>query len=219
MAKTIILKLSPQIIADFQSCFDTPQAEKKHLYDNTTQRINNETGDVFIKRTINVKTIQNGKDTIKKSTLDEIDFEKTDVPSNVSWETKDIGGKLEPYEYLVGDSFWAKITNWSKLNYILNKKFNLSLLEDAQKTIDGLKSDGKMPQSQIKLKQEQMDKSKTAIEKNMATECIEAYTHTLFSGIIIDKIKSSEQQLQDKEFAELNKPSSSVPDQEKSNEK
>lgn len=206
MAKTIILKLSPQIIADFQSSFDTPQDERKHLYDNTTERINKETGDVFIKRTINIKTIKNGQDTIIKSTLDEIDFEKTDVPSNIQWETKDIGGNLEPYEYLVGDSFWAKITNWSKLNYILNKKFNLSLLEDIQKTIDGLKSDGKTPESLIKLKQEQVDKSKIAIEKNMATECIEAYTHTLFSGIIIDKIKSSEQQLQDKEFAELNKP-------------
>lgn len=206
MAKTITLKLSPQIIADFQSCFQNPQEERKHLYDNSSQRINRETGEVFLKRTLKVRTLENTKEKITESTLDEIDFEKTEIPSNVQWEPKDIAGKLESYEYLVGDSFWTKITKWSKLNYILNKKFNLSLLEDAQKTIDGMKSEGKMPQSQIKLQQEQIDKNKISLEKNISAECIEAYTHSLFSGIILEKIKASAQQLQDKEFVELNKP-------------
>lgn len=215
MAKTITLHLSPQIIADFQSCFENPQEESKYLYDNATQRINKETGDVFIKRNLNITTLQNGQKITKQSSLDEINFEKIEIPTNPQWATKELGGNLESYEYMVGDSFWTKITNWIKLNYILNKTFNLSLIKDTQNIINNLSSDGKMPKSQILLQQDKVDKTKITIEKNMSTECGEAYTHTLFSSIIIDKIKSSEQQLQDKEFAELNKPSSSVPVQEK----
>lgn len=211
MAKTIILKLSPQIIADFQSCFDNPQDERKYLYENTAQKINQETGDVFIKRNITVTTLQNGKKTTKPSTLDEIYFEKTELPSNVQWETKDIGGKLDSYEYMVGDSFWTKITNWSKLNFILNKTYNLSVITDSQNIMNKLKSDGKMPDSQLKLQQDNVTQAKITMEENMASECIEAYAHNLFSGIIINKIKSSEQVLQDKEFEELNKPKEEKP--------
>jgi len=215
VAKTITLHLSPQIIVDFQSCFDNPQNERKHLYDTATQRINQETGEVFIKKTLNVTTMENGKKIENSTTLDEIEFEKTEIPTNTQWVTKDLSGKLEPYEYLIGDSFWIKITNWSKLNYILNNKYNTSMIKDAQSIVDKLKTDGKMPESQLKRQQEQIDTAKQIIEKKMTTDCIEAYVHILFSGIIIEKIKASQQQLQDKEFAELNK----VKDPEKLNKK
>jgi len=211
VAKTITLHLSPQIIVDFQSCFDNPQSERKHLYDTATQRINQETGEVFIKKTLEVTTIENGKKTNTSTTLDEIEFEKTEIPTNPQWITKEISGKLEEYEYLIGDSFWIKITNWSKLNYILNHKYNTSMIKDAQSIVDKLKTDGKMPDSQIKRQQEQIDTANQIIEKKMTTDCIEAYVHILFSGVIIEKIKSSQQQLQDKEFAELNKVKEEIP--------
>jgi len=205
VAKSIILKLSSSIIADFQSCFDTKQKEREYLYQNITAKINENIGDVFIKKQLNVRVIENGQQIQKKTTLDEINFEKTDIPSNHSWESKDIEGKIEPYEYMVGDSFWNKIYNWSKLNHIINRKFNESLIDHNQKMLSKSISKGKTSEEQIKTQQENLNKSQKELKKSMNDECLESYTHLLFTGVIFEKIKSSEQELLDKEFAELNK--------------
>ncbi len=206
MAKTIILNLSPQIIADFESCFDTKQKERAYLFKQSTEKINQNTGDVFIKRHITFAILEDGKKTTQKSTLDEVNFEQTELVSNPNWNTKDIGGTLEPYQYLIGDTFWKKINNWAKLLHIINSKFNNSVIDDAEKALSQLKSDGKIPETQIKLKEEQLEKSKEEFNKNKSEECLEVYLHSLFAGVIIEKLQSSEKQMMDKEFAELNKP-------------
>jgi len=211
MAKTIILNLSPQIKADFVSCFETKEKERAYLYQISTKQINDQIGDAFIKRNIILRLIEDGKPIEKPSTLDEIDFERSEIPSHPEWITKDIGGKLEPYEYLVGDTFWKKITNWAKLLYIINSKYNTSVVENTQKMVDKLKSDGKTPEAQIRLQEERLEKSKKELEKNLANECIELYTHNLFCNIIFQKIQADEQAILDKEQAELNKPKEKPP--------
>ena len=206
MAKFIFLNLSPQIKADFESCFETKEKERAYLYQKATKKVNDQLGDAFIKRKIVLRLIEGGKQITKDATLDEIDFEKSELPSHPEWVTKDIGGKLEPYEYLIGDAFWQKICNWAKLMYILNVKYNTSMIADTQRMVEELKSDGKIPEAQIRLQEERLEKSKQEMEKGAANECIELYTHNLLGSIIFEKIQANEQAILDKEQAELNKP-------------
>lgn len=206
MAKTICFKLSPQIIADFESCFDKKEDERAYLYQNSTKTINEGIGDAFIKKTINLKLVKDNKAIIKPSTFDEINFDGTDLKSNPEWETKEIAGKLEPFEYVIGDSFWNKINNWIKLSSILNRKFNESLVENDKKILADLKSDANANPTLIKQKEDALIKSEEKVNDLISEECIESYVFSLFSGIIINKIKTEEQERLDKEFEEINKP-------------
>ena len=206
MAKTIHFKLSPQIIADFESCFDKKEDERAYLYQNSTKTINEGIGDVFIKKTVNLKLVKDNIAIIKSSTLDEINFDGTELKSNPEWETKEIAGKLEPFEYVIGDSFWNKINNWIKLSSILNRKFNESLVENDKKILAELKSDVNANPTLIKQKEDALIKSEEKANDLVSEECIESYVFSLFSGIIINKIKTEEQERLDKEFEEINKP-------------
>jgi len=206
MSKTVILNLSAQIIADFESCFDTKQKERAHLYQYVTQKLNTEVVDVFIKRNFSIKLIEDGKQIMKPFTLDEINFEQTELVSNPDWNNKDIAGQLEPYHYIVGDTLWKKINDWAKLMYIANFKYNDSVIDEVEKALSKLISDKKTPEAQIKLKKDNIEKTKGELIKNQSNECIESYTYNLFINGVIEKIQSSEKDMLDKEFAELNKP-------------
>lgn len=206
MSKTIIIKLSPQIIAEFTSCFDKIEQERSYLYQISSKKINEQTGDVFIKKSLNLKVMKDGVVTQEETNLDEIKFDKTEIPSNKNFKTKEIAGKLEEYEYIVGDSFWIKIQNWAKLLYIQNKKYNESIIKSAEEILTKDELDEKIPEAAIKAKKDQLKKNKADYKKVQKDECIELYTHTLFSNIIIDKIKAEEKMRLDKEFQELNKP-------------
>jgi len=207
LAKTIILKLSSDIITDFQTCFPKKEDERAYLYQNSTKKINEGIGDVFIKKTVNLRLIKDNKPIVVPSTLAEINFDTVELTSNLEWEPKDIAGNLEPFECIIGGTFWDKICRWAKLSSILNGKFNASVLENNKKVLSDLRSDGKVDPNQIKQKENEIDKSEKDILKFSEEECIESYIHGLFSEIIIDKIKAAEQEILDKEFEELNKPS------------
>jgi len=206
MAKTIIIKLSSEIIADFQSCFDKKENEKAHLYQKITEDINKSTGDVFVKKTCNISILENGKIISKPSTLDEINFYNTEIKSDISWEPKDIAGQLEPYEYVVGTGLWDKILNYCKLFYIINKKLNESTITDFKTRLGEVKLDDKTSPDEIKKKEDIMKNQELQINELITNDCLEAYLHNLFVKPIIEKIKISEKILLDKEFAELNKP-------------
>jgi len=206
VAKTILLQLPQEMIADFETCFSKKEDERSYLYQNATKTINEGTGDVFVKKTLNLKLIKNNKPVIELSTLDEVNFNSVELESNPEWRAKDIAGELCPFEYVMGASFWEKISNWIRLSSILNEKFNDSVLENNQKLLSDLKSDVNSDSNTIKEKEKEI----IAIEKNIIEfkneECIESYTHGLFVEIIINKIKTEEQLRLDKEFEELNKP-------------
>jgi len=205
VAKTIIIKLPKEIIADFQ-VFPKIQDERAYLYQNATKKINDGIGDVFIKKTVNLKLIKNNKPVIEPSTLDEINFDTTELSSNDSWMPKDIAGKLESFEFVVGDLFWDKICKWAKLSSILNGKFNASVLENSRKILSELKSDAKVDPNKIKQVEQELVKTEKDINEFMVDECLASYVHELFVRIIIEKIKATQQELLDKEFEELNKP-------------
>lgn len=206
MAKTILLKLTSEIIADFESSFSKPEEKRSYLYQHATKKINDGIADVFIKKTLNLRLIKDSKPIVKQTTLAEINFDKVELVSNLEWESKDIAGSLESFEYVLGDAFWDKILQWAKLSSILNRKFNDSVLENNEQLLSNLKLDVQSNPNEIKQKESQVSKSKEDIETFRKEECIESYMHSLFFEIIITKIKSEEQQRLDKEFAELNKP-------------
>lgn len=206
MAKTILLNLTPEIIADFQSFFDKKEDERSYLYKNSTQKINEGIGDVFHKKTVNLRLIKDSKPIVKESTLDEVGFNNFKLKSNESWKPKDIAGTLEPFECVIGESFWDKINEWAKLSSILNREFNDSVLENNQKVLSDLRSNVKSTPDEINQKDEQVSKSRKDIEKFRNEECFESYIHNLFTEIILAKIKAEEQQKLDKEFEEINNP-------------
>lgn len=206
MAKTIILNLTPEMIADFQSCFTKKEEERAYLYQNATKKINEGIGDVFSKKTLNLRLIKNNKPVTEPSTLDEINFDTTELSSNVQWVPKDIVGKLESFEFVVGDLFWDKICKWAKLSSILNGKYNASVLENNRKTLSELRSDASADPNKIKQTEEELVKAEKNINEFMVNECLESYVNGLFVEIIINKNKSIKQELLDKEFEELNKP-------------
>lgn len=219
MAKTIIVKLSPQIIAEFISCFPKKEEERSYLYQNSSKKINEQTGDVFIKKSLNLKVMKDGAITNEKTNLDDIKFDKIEIPSNPKFKVDDISGKLEEYEVIVGDSFYIKIVNWSKLLFIQNKNYNKSIIENAEEILAKDEIDPKTPEAAIKAKKEQLKKNKDEFKKVQKQECIEIYTQTLFATIIIDKIKAEEKVTLDKEFQDLNKPKEKkeapIPDKKK----
>lgn len=206
MSKTIIVKLSPQIIAEFVSSFDKIEQERSYLYQTSSKKINDQIGDVFIKKSLNLKIMKDGVQTFVESNLDEINFDKTEIPSNPNFKAKDIAGKIEEYECIVGDSFYLKILNWAKLFYIQNMKFNKSVIKNAEEILAKDESDPKIPEAAIKAKKDQLKQNKDDYKKVQKEECVEIYTQSLYSNIIIDKIKVTEKIRLDKEFQELNKP-------------
>jgi len=206
LAKTLIIKLSSQIIADFQSCFDKKEDERSYLYKNSTQKINEGVGDAFIKKKTNLRLMKDGKTIIKSSTLDEINFDSVELSSNPEWRSEDIAGELEPFEYIAGAAFWEKISNWAKLASISNQKFNESLIVYLKKSLSDLKSNGNIDENIIKHNEDLLSENEEKITKFENKNCIESYVYSIFSQIIINKIKSKEQEILDKEFAELNKP-------------
>ncbi len=206
MAKTIIVKLSPQIIAEFESCYDKKEQERSYLYQNSSKKINEQTGDVFIKKSLNLRVMKDGAITTEETNLDELKFEKIEIPSNPNFKAKDIAGKLEEYEIIVGDSFYIKIANWAKLMYIQNKNYNKSIIENAEEILSKDEINPKITEAAIKAKKDQLKKNKDEFKKLQKEECLEVYTQTLYSNIIIDKIKAEEKVRLDKEFKELNKP-------------
>ncbi len=206
MAKTILLNLTSEMISDFQTCFPKKEDERAHLYQNSTKKINEGIGDVFIKKTVNLRLIKNSKPIVEESTLDKIGFDTVELVLNPEWKPKDIAGTLEPFECVIGSTFWDKICRWAKLSSILNRKFNDSVLENNKKVLSDLKSDGKSDPTQIKQKEEQVSESEKKINKFRDEECLESYIHSLFTEIIVDKIKAAEQEILDKEFEEINNP-------------
>lgn len=206
MAKTILLNLTSEMISDFQTCFPKKEDERAHLYQNSTKKINEGIGDVFIKKTVNLRLIKNSKIIIEESTLDKIGFDKMEFVSNVQWMPKDIAGDLEPFECVIGSSFWDKICRWAKLSSILNRKFNDSVLVNNERILSDLKSDGKSDPIKIKQKEEEVSESEKKINEFRGEECLESYIHNLFTEIIVDKIKAAEQEILDKEFEEINNP-------------
>jgi len=206
MAKTITLKLSSQIIADFESCFDKKADEKSYLYQEITKTLNKSMLDILQKKTCIVRVIENNVETKKRVTLDEIDFYTTEIKSNVSWETKDIAGELVSYEYVVGTGLWDKITNCVKLLFITNKIFNDSAITNLNITLEKLKLDDKINIQQVKKKEDVIKMQISQINESIDEDCLEAYLHSIIVKPILEKIKISEQILLDKEFKELNKP-------------
>ncbi len=204
MAKTILLNLTSEMISDFQTCFTKKEDERAYLYQNSTKKINEGTGDIFIKKTVNLRLIKNSKIIIEESTLDKIGFNKMEFISNSEWRPKDIAGDLESFECVIGSSFWDKICRWAKLSSILNRKFNDSVLVNNKRILSDLKSDGKSDPIKIKQKEEEVSESEKKINEFRDEECLESYIHSIFSEIIIDKIKAAEQEILDKEFEEIN---------------
>ncbi len=194
MAKTIITKLSAEIIADFTSCFEKKEEERSYLYHKITSTINNTTSDIFQKKMCSCKIMnkEDGTITQKPVTLDEINFYKTEIPNNESWQTKDIAGTLEPYEYVVGSTLYQKISDFCKLNYLINKIYNESVISHIKNS----------DESKNKKQKEDIVK----ITDIMSNDCMENYTYSIFSMSILEKIKQNEKVLLDKEFAEINKP-------------
>lgn len=205
MAKTIQTHLSPEIIADFESSFETPQDQRKYLYDKITQKINSELGDVFQTKTCNKSIIENGQRVSKPATLDEINFEKTEVPSNVSWRTKGIAGELVPFEFMIGASLWDKIRNHTKLFYLMNRIFNQSIMDDSNSALEKLKTDGKATAGEIKAKEKQLKEGYVTIEKMLKEDCMEGYIYNLLSKPMIDKIKENEKKREVDEESALSK--------------
>lgn len=194
------------MISDFQTCFPKKEDERAHLYQNSTKKINEGMGDVFIKKTVNLRLIKNSKPIVEPSTLDEIKFNSVELVSNPAWRSKDIAGDLQPFECVIGSTFWDKICRWAKLSSILNRKFNDSVLENNKKVLSDLRYDAKLDPNKLKQKEEELSESEDKINEFIKEECIESYIHNLFVEIIIDKIKQAEQEILDKEFEELNKP-------------
>lgn len=206
MAKTILLNLTSEMISDFQTCFPKKEDERAHLYQNSTKTINEGIGDVFIKKTVNLRLIKNSKPIVEESTLDKIGFNSMELQSNPEWKPKDIAGDLEPFECVIGSSFWDKIGRWAKLSSILNRKFNDSVFENNRKILSDLKSDGKTDPDKIKQKEEEVSESEKKMNEFRDEECLESYIHSLFTEIIVDKIKAAEQEILDKEFEDINNP-------------
>ncbi len=206
MAKTLSIELSPSIIADFETCFEKKEDERAFIYKQITGKINEAVGDVFQKRTCQIITLENGQRVKKSSTLDEINFEKTELPSNVQWKTEDIAGKLSPYEYLVGATLLDKITNYCKLFYITNKIFNESIIQDSKNAFTELKLKNGISAKVIKTKEDEIKEMEVQVEKSISEDCFEGYVYSLILTPILAKIKAKEQEILDKEFAELNKP-------------
>lgn len=206
MAKTIIIKLSSQIIADFESCFDKKQDEKSYLYQEITKTINKSMMDILQKKTCIVRVLENNVEIKKHVTLDEINFYKTEIKSNMLWETKDIAGELVPYEYVVGTGLWDKITNCVKLLFITNKLFNDSVITNLNIDLEKLKLDNKINIQQVKKKEDIIKIQISQINELINDDCLEAYLHNIITNPILEKIKITEQILLDKEFEELNKP-------------
>lgn len=206
MAKTILLNLTSEMIGDFETCFTKKEDERAHLYQNSTKKINEGVGDVFIKKTVNLKLIKDSKPMVEPSTLAEINFDGTELVSNPEWKPKDIAGELKPFECVIGSTFWDKIGKWAKLSSILNRKFNDSVLVNNRKVLADLRSDGKSDPDKIKQKEKELAEGEKSINEFVQEECLESYIHNLFAEIIVDKIKAAEQEILDKEFEELNKP-------------
>jgi len=206
LAKTLFLYLPQEITIDFQAYFSNKEDERVYLYQHATKIINEGVGDVFVKKTLNLRLIKNNKPTIVPSTFDDINFDGIELVSNPEWRAKDVAGKLVSFEYVVGASFWDKINNWAKLSSVLNQKFNDSVLENNQKLLSELSSDGVTDPILIKQKKVEITQSNKRINDFKNEECIESYIHSLFAGIIISKIKAEQQSKLDKEFEELNKP-------------
>lgn len=205
MAKTITLKISPQIIADFQSCFNKKEDEKSYLYQEIIKTINESVGNVFVNKMCSVNVIENGKKIKKFITLDEINFYKIEIKSNVSWETKDIAGELVSYEYVVGDNLWDKINNYAKLFFITNKIHNESIITDLNTSFEKLKLDNKMTIQQIKKTEDIIKTQESQMSELVTQDCLEAYIHTLITKPMFDKIIVSQNIILDKEFKELNR--------------
>lgn len=206
MAKTILLNLTSEMISDFQTCFPKKEDERAHLYQNSTKKINEQIGDIFIKKTLNLNLIKNSKPITEQTTLAEINFDGTELVSNPEWKPKDIAGDLEPFECVIGGMFWDKICRWARLSSILNKKFNDSVFENNRKILSDLRSDGKSDPTLIKQKEEEVSKGEEKMNEFKDEECLESYIHSLFTEIIVDKIKASEREILDKEFEEVNNP-------------
>lgn len=206
MAKTILLNLTSEIISDFQTCFPKKEDERAHLYQNASEELNKNIGDVFIKKTVNIRLIKNGVVVTEPSTLAEINYDSVELVSNPEWKPDDIAGELEPFECVIGNTLWDKISRWAKLTSIISGKFNKSVHENNISIISKLRSDGKSTSTQIKYKQDEIEESEKGLKKFTSEECLEWYIHNLFSTIIIDKIKAAEQEILDKEFEEINNP-------------
>jgi len=203
VAKTIQVFLSPEIIADFESCFETPKLQRTYLYEKVTQGINSGTGDVFQTKTCNLSLIENGKRISKSTSLDDIGFYSTEIPTNPEWRTKNIAGDLVPFEFIVGASLWDKINNFCKLNYILNIKFNDSVVSDAKSAFDELKSKGKATPQELKQKEESIKDMKKALKDTQDELYLESSIYAMFAKPILDKNKEAENTLLVKEEAEL----------------
>jgi len=210
MAKTITIKLSPQIIADFESCFTKKVDEVSYLYKEITQQIDKSVGNVFQNKTCNIRILENGVTVSKHITLDELDFYKTEIKSNPSWVTEDIAGDLIPYEYVVGEGLWDKIYHYCVLFFIINKTFNVSVIADNNYLLEKMKLENKISLAEIKKIENIYKTQEKKLDEIINNECIEAYLYNLFSKPIQDKIKINEKILLDKEFADLNKPTKNM---------
>ena len=202
MSKTIPVKLSQQLIADFQDSFDKKEDERAYLYHKITEDINKKSGDVFLKRKCTKTVFKNGTQTQEMVTFDELGLDTFDIPTDDKWIPEDISGTIENYSYIVGAKLWDKITNYVKLTFLLNKIRNESTLEYLKSQLTDHTPDKKPTKEDLEKLKEQI----SGFEKLNKNDCLEIYLHGIFAPHVISKVISNEKTILDKEFEELNKP-------------
>lgn len=206
MSNIIKIKLTPEVITDFEECFDDKQKERSYLYQKVSEKINKSTGDVFLKRSCIINIQVDNKKTAKSMSFEELGFDSVEIPLDPAWVPNDLPGTMVDFEYLTGDMLYMKIMKYCRLFLIHNNKYQESVKIDFDLQLQKLKDTEDTTEEQIKNKQKGIDAIMDQLAINDANNCMEGFLYGLFAPAIFEKIEQHEKEMMDKEFKELNEP-------------
>lgn len=200
MATKIILKLSSEIITDFQACFPTKQEERRYLYQKASKKTNETLGEILKTKKVFLQITKNGVAEELDFTLDELNYYNYEIPSDDNWKPKEIYGELENYEILLTDSSVLKINNSQKIQFLTQNKINESNIEENEKLVNESKNDSAISEKRLENMIKASKKSKEIAKEAKEKITKQSLHFAIFFRIIMDKIQEVQKKEEDEEF-------------------